>query len=105
MVDAPGRQVDVHPVVFDSEGGGVYEMDDDNKWVYPSQGFTGRGTVDGMPVRCLSPEVQVLVHAGYELTDKDYRELYLLRERFAVELPSALVENVAAAAAMLPPVD
>jgi hypothetical protein len=28
--------------------------------------------------------VQVLVHAGYELTDKDHRELELLRERFGV---------------------
>jgi hypothetical protein len=40
--------------------------------------------VNGRPVRCLSPEVQVLVHAGYELTEKDYRELELLRERFGV---------------------
>ena len=98
MVDAGGHQVDVHPVAFDSEGGGVYEMDDGKRWVYPSQGFTGAGSVDGRPVRCLSPEVQVLVHAGYELTDKDYRELYLLRERFGVELPRALLDNVAAAA-------
>jgi hypothetical protein len=54
--------------------------------------------VDERPVRCLSPEVQVLVHAGYELTDKDYRELYLLRERFGVELPRALLVKVLAAA-------
>ena len=49
-------------------------------------------------MRCLSPEVQVLVHAGYELTQKDYRELYLLRERFGVEPPRALLEHVLAAA-------
>jgi lincosamide nucleotidyltransferase A/C/D/E len=97
-VDARGRQVDVHPVAFDAEGGGVYEMDDGKEWVYPSQGFTGRGSVDERPVRCLSPEVQVLVHAGYELTAKDYHELYLLHERFGVELPSALLGNVVAAA-------
>jgi lincosamide nucleotidyltransferase A/C/D/E len=96
MVDARGRQVDVHPVAFDGEGGGVYEMDDGKEWVYPSQGFTGRGSVDERPVRCLSPEVQVLVHAGYELTDKDYHELYLLHERFGVELPSALGGTVGA---------
>jgi len=49
-------------------------------------------------MRCLSPDVQVLVHAGYELTRKDYRELYLLRERFGVEPPQDLLENVLAAA-------
>ena len=98
MVDARGRQVDVHPVTFNAEGGGVYEMDDGTEWVYPSEGFTGRGRVDESPVQCLSPTVQVLVHAGYELTQKDYRELYLLRERFGVEPPRALLEHVLAAA-------
>jgi lincosamide nucleotidyltransferase A/C/D/E len=98
LVDASGRQVDVHPVTFDEEGGGVYELDDGQTWVYPAEGFTGRGTVDGAPVRCLSPEVQVRVHAGYELTEKDYRELYLLRRRFGVEPPASIRERVLAAA-------
>jgi lincosamide nucleotidyltransferase A/C/D/E len=97
-VDARGRQVDVHPVAFDAEGGGVYQMDDGKEWVYPAGGFSGAGSVDGRPVRCLSPEVQVLVHAGYELTHKDYRELYLLRQEFGVEPPRALLERVLAAA-------
>jgi lincosamide nucleotidyltransferase A/C/D/E len=98
MVDTRGRQVDVHPVTFNAEGGGVYQTDDGTEWVYPGEGFTGRGSVDERPMRCLSPEVQVLVHAGYELTQKDYRELYLLRERFGVEPPRALLKNVLAAA-------
>jgi lincosamide nucleotidyltransferase A/C/D/E len=98
MVDTRGRQVDVHPVVFNAEGGGVYQMDHGKEWVYPAEGFTGRGSVDGRPVRCLSPEVQVLVHAGYELTPKDYRELYLLRQRFGVEPPQALLALVLATA-------
>ncbi len=98
MVDTRGRQVDVHPVTFNAEGGGVYQMDDGTEWVYPGEGFAGRGSVDQRPVRCLSPEVQVMVHAGHELTEKDYRELYLLRERFGVEPPRALLEKVLAAA-------
>ena len=68
MVDVRGCQVDVHPVTFDAEGGGVYQMDDGNEWVYPSDGFNGMGSVNERPLRCLSPEVQVLVHAGYDLT-------------------------------------
>ena len=97
LVDREGRQVDVHPVAFDVEGGGVYQMDEGSSWVYPAEGFSGRGSVDGRPVRWLSPEVQVLVHAGYELTEKDYRELYLLRGRFGVEVPDELLERVLAA--------
>jgi hypothetical protein len=73
-------------------------MDDGNKWVYPSQGFKGLGSVNESSVRCLSPEVQVLVHAGYESTRKDYRELYLLREQLGVEPPPAVLEHVMAAA-------
>ena len=92
FVDAVGRQVDVHPVVFDDEGGGVYRMEDGSDWTYPAEGFAGRGRVRGVAVRCLSPEVQVLVHAGYELAAKDYAELRLLHERFGVALPQAVLD-------------
>ena len=97
MVDSRGSQVDLHPVTFDSDGGGVYEMDDGTEWVYPAEGLSGRGSVDGTPVKCLSAAVQVLVHAGYELTGKDYRELYLLWECFGVELPDELLPQVMSA--------
>lgn len=95
LVDPVGRQVDVHPVVF-VEGGGRYEMDEGRQWLYPEQGFHGRGSVAGTSVHCLSPEVQVLVHAGYELRE-DYRELFLLRERFGVVVPDDLLGPVLAA--------
>lgn len=89
LVDHQGRQVDVHPVVMDdARGGGVYVMRDGEEWVYPAEGFEGRGAIGGREVRCLTPEVQVLVHDGYELTDKDYRELELLHQRFGVEIPA-----------------
>lgn len=97
VVDQLGQQVDVHPVTFDAEGGGVYQMEGNRAWLYPAEGFSGRGRVEGCLVRCLSPKVQVIVHAGYELTEKDYRELYLLRERFGVEPPDELLEHVLAA--------
>jgi lincosamide nucleotidyltransferase A/C/D/E len=84
LVDAIGRQVDAHPVSFDEAGNGIYLMEDDTVWPYPAEGFSGRGSVAGHPVRCLSPATQVLVHAGYELTEKDFRELRLLYERFGV---------------------
>ena len=96
LVDAVGHQVDVHPVVFDGDGNGVYRMEDGRDWSYPADGFAGRGHVGGRAVRCLSPEVQVLVHAGYELTEKDYRELRLLHERFGVTLPPTVRERALA---------
>jgi len=47
--------------------------------------------VNGRAVRCLSPAAQVLGHAhGYVPTEKDLRDMDLLRQRFGVELPSHL---------------
>jgi hypothetical protein len=48
-------------------------------------------------VRCLTPEVQVLVHDGYELTEKDYRELFLLHARFDILLPAKYAQRALAA--------
>lgn len=97
LVDGEGKQVDVHPVVFDeSRGGAVYVNTDGSEWVYPTQGFTGRGAIGGRLVRCLSPEAQVLVHAGYDLGEKDYRELRLLHERFGVELAPDVLRRAGA---------
>ena len=73
------------------DGNGVYRMQNGEDWIYPAEGFNGRGIVAGMKVRCLPPAIQVLCHAyGYILTEKDFRDMELLQERFGVELPSQL---------------
>jgi lincosamide nucleotidyltransferase A/C/D/E len=84
LLDQAGSQVDVHPVAFDEEGAGVYALEEGGTWAYPAAGFDGRGTVLGREVRCLTPEVQVLCHAGYELDDDDLADLAALRARFDV---------------------
>jgi len=91
LADGRGLEVDVHAVVFDRDGNGIYRMENGLDWIFPSTGFTGRGVVNGVAVRCLSPEVQVLCHAhGYVPTEKDLRDMELLEARFGVELPPQL---------------
>lgn len=69
--DDAGLEVDVHAVVFDGDGNGLYRMENGENWVYPAEGFVGRGVVDGTAVLCLSPTVQVLCHTyGYEPSEK-----------------------------------
>ena len=81
--DGRNREVDVHPVRFDDQGNGVYRMEDGNDWLYPAQGFSGRGTIGGGPVKCLSPDIQMLNHAGgYEPAETDFHDMRLLHERF-----------------------
>lgn len=91
LADGAGLEVDIHAVVFDDEGNGVYRMQNGEDWVFPAEGFSGRGVIRGMDIRCLSPDAQVLCHAqGYVPTGKDVRDMQLLRERFGVELPAHL---------------
>lgn len=89
--DVKGREVDVHVVRFDELGHGIYRMHNGEDWVYPAEGFAGRGKINGHQVRCLSPAIQVLCHAhGYAPTETDFRDMELLKERFEVDLPPQL---------------
>ena len=91
LADGTGLEVDVHAVVFDADGNGVYRMQNGEDWIYPAEGFCGRGVIDGIPVRCLSPAAQVLCHAyGYVPIEKDLRDMELLQKCFGVELPPQL---------------
>jgi lincosamide nucleotidyltransferase A/C/D/E len=91
LANGSGLEVDVHAVVFDDDGNGVYRMENGEDWIYPAEGFSGRGVVESRSVNCLSPTTQVLCHAhGYSPTEKDLRDMELLQERFGVELPPQL---------------
>ncbi|MGH2371872.1 MAG: nucleotidyltransferase domain-containing protein, partial [bacterium] len=85
--DPVGREIDVHVARLDEHGNGIYRMENGENWVYPAEGFTGKGKIGTLEVRCLSPSVLMLCHTGYELRDKHIRDMELLRERFGVDFP------------------
>jgi lincosamide nucleotidyltransferase A/C/D/E len=87
LVDPDGRQVDVHPVVFRPNGDGVYVMESGEIWIYPASGFAGVGVVSGQEVRCLTPEVQMLCHTGYEPHRSSYDDVWALGRRFSLRVP------------------
>ena len=94
LADGAGLEIDVHAVTFDVEGNGVYRMQNDEDWVYPAEGFSGRGLIGGMVVRCLSPTTQVLCHAhGYVPMERDFSDMERLEERFGVVLPPQLLRE------------
>jgi lincosamide nucleotidyltransferase A/C/D/E len=85
--DGRDREIDVHPVRFDEAGNGIYRMEDGGDWIYPAAGFSGRGRIAGREVKCLTPEVQMLGHAGgYEPHETDFHDMRLLHERFGTPL-------------------
>jgi lincosamide nucleotidyltransferase A/C/D/E len=88
LADEKGRHIDVHPVTWDEQGNGIYRMQNGQDCVYPASGFAGSGSVLGQRVRCLTAETQMfLCHTGYELSEKDCREMGALHQRFGVEYP------------------
>jgi len=94
LADRSGLEVDVHAIVFEQDGNGVYRMANGSDWIFPAAGFSGLGVIQGIGVRCLSPEIQVLCHAhGYVPTEKDLRDMELLQAHFGVELPPHLRRN------------
>jgi lincosamide nucleotidyltransferase A/C/D/E len=94
LSNTEGLEVDVHAVVFDNDGNGVYTMRNGEDWIYPAEGFRGKGRVEGRSVSCLSATTQVLCHTyGYTPSEQDFCDMKLLQERFGIELPPRLRRN------------
>ena len=74
-------------MVFDAHGDGVYRMENGDDWVFPADGFSGRGRVEAREVRCLSADVQMLCHAtGYTPGETDVHDMRLLNARLGTAL-------------------
>jgi lincosamide nucleotidyltransferase A/C/D/E len=85
--DPGGRQVDFHVVVFDQEGNGHQELDDGCWGLYPREGLVAFGSVAGRRIPCVTAEVQVRHHFGYELDERDHADIRVLATVFRLELP------------------
>ena len=86
--DTLGRQVDLHPVTFDADGTGwqARASPDGTDCEYPAEGFT-IGVIDGEQVPCLSPELQLAHHLGYEPRPHDFEDMRRLARRYGLRLP------------------
>jgi len=82
MSDDQGYEVDVHSYTYDAHGKLVFGVE------YPFGSLTGTGSIQGFPVKCVSPEWMVKFHSGYELDENDYRDVSALCERFGIALPA-----------------
>jgi lincosamide nucleotidyltransferase A/C/D/E len=80
-------QVDFHPVVFDLDGNGWQQLGENAWGAYPANGLTGKGSVAGELVRCVTAELQVRHHLGYEWNSQDQQDMRLLADQFGVALP------------------
>jgi lincosamide nucleotidyltransferase A/C/D/E len=86
MRDTDGSQLDFHTVTFDEQGGGVQPQPGGGSFRYPPEGFV-RGRIAGREVPCISAQVQVLCHLGYEPSPKDAHNVLLLCRHFNLAVP------------------
>ena len=86
LADEHGYEIDVHVIVFDEQGNGIYGPVENGE-MYPAAALAGRGIINGQRVRCISPEWTIKFHSGYELKDKDFKDVSALCEKFGLELP------------------
>ena len=84
--DENGREVDVHVIVLDEKENGIYGPAEKGE-MYPAASLTGTGKIEGQRVRCISPEWSVKFHSGYQVKEKDFRDVCALCKRFDIELP------------------
>lgn len=95
LEDARGRQVDVHCVRFDAAGNGLYRMRNGEDWPFPVEGLQGQGSIGDKPVRCMTPEQQVVCKTdGFKPSEADIQDVRLLHERFGVEVPPMYRDQV-----------
>ncbi len=86
LQDDNGHEIDVHAMVIDKSGNGVYGPPE--KGVYfPSASLTGTGRIGDQSVRCISPEWVVKFHNGYKLHDTDFHDINAICQKFNIELP------------------
>ena len=85
---ASGR-VDLHPIVWQPDGSGIQTGFGDERFEYPPGSLDAAGVIDGTPVRCATPELQVAFHSHYEPRDHDRRDMAALAERFGLALPAS----------------
>jgi lincosamide nucleotidyltransferase A/C/D/E len=84
LYDSQGRELDVHAMWLDEGGNGIPAWEAEG-FAFKGQDLAGEGAIGGVVVRCLTPQMQMLCHTGYELPEEQLRDLALLHERFGVE--------------------
>lgn len=87
LADGRAHQLDVHTVSFDTSGGGTQVLPGGRTYRYPPEGLRSAGKIAGLDVRCVSAEVQMACHLGYQPTEKDLSDMALLAVRFELCLP------------------
>jgi lincosamide nucleotidyltransferase A/C/D/E len=87
------RSVDLHPVRWGADGTGRQAGMHGDEFIYPPGSTDARGRIGEREVRCLTPELLVTLHAGYEPRDIDRADMAALADRYGLDLLAAYREK------------
>jgi len=79
--DNNGHEVDVHTFEYDDKGNNIFGTE------YPKESLTGTGIINGQRVKCIALEYVLKFHSNYEPTEKDFKDIKALCDKFRVEPP------------------
>jgi lincosamide nucleotidyltransferase A/C/D/E len=79
-------EIDVHVIILNDKGDGKYGKVE-NGVAYPAASLTGIGKIGSLDVDCISPEYVVIFHSGYELKEKDGKDVLAICKKFDLEIP------------------
>jgi lincosamide nucleotidyltransferase A/C/D/E len=83
--DREDRELDLHAVFLNDRGDGIPAWQADEGFIYTKQDLAGDGIITGFVVQCITPEKQMVCHKGYELPEKQVKDLELLHEKFGID--------------------
>jgi lincosamide nucleotidyltransferase A/C/D/E len=78
--DCSDRRVDLHPIRVDAAGGGYQALPNGGEFYYDPEGLSGTGLIADQPVACLSVDLQIRCHSGYDLDADDHLDLAVLHQ-------------------------
>jgi lincosamide nucleotidyltransferase A/C/D/E len=87
LVDAQGREIDVHTYTLDKTGNNIHGVP------YAREHLTENGFINGYAVRCVPPEWLVKFHTSYKLDRNDFRDVPALCGRFGIALPDEFLKE------------
>ncbi|CCV63776.1 putative aminoglycoside nucleotidyltransferase [Alteracholeplasma palmae J233] len=87
--DNKNRIIDLHIFNFIEDKYVVFE---DLK--FPKDVLNGVGEIDGITVKCINAESQVLFHLGYDFDENDVHDVKLLCKKFNIPIPKEYEKKI-----------
>jgi len=85
MGNAAGREIDFHVIRYDEHGNGLYGRP--LEATFPAEALAALGEIDGVRVRCFSPDFQLKCHIGYDFDEDDIHDVRALVQAFDLPVP------------------